>query len=135
MFLETERMSDVVFLMARVFIPWLSDIQFTCEKWSCLNDLLIYAKKLFSECFCNFCFVLFFNTFKPSSSVETFFDSLVRQAKIPNIFSLQMCGAGLPVSGSGTNGGSLVGICQSEREDVSLLISLPLFYDYFTSSK
>lgn len=80
-------------------------------------------------------FVLFFNTFKPSSSVETFFDSLVRQAKIPNIFSLQMCGAGLPVSGSGTNGGSLVGICQSEREDVSLLISLPLFYDYPTSSK
>ncbi|NXO42156.1 BACE2 secretase, partial [Locustella ochotensis] len=45
---------------------------------------------------------------KPSSSVETFFDSLVRQAEIPNIFSLQMCGAGLPVSGSGTNGGSLV---------------------------
>ncbi|TRZ12679.1 hypothetical protein HGM15179_014438, partial [Zosterops borbonicus] len=44
---------------------------------------------------------------KPSSSVETFFDSLVRQADIPNIFSLQMCGAGLPVSGSGTNGGSL----------------------------
>uniref|UniRef100_A0A8D0GCP2 Beta-secretase 2 n=1 Tax=Sphenodon punctatus TaxID=8508 RepID=A0A8D0GCP2_SPHPU len=45
---------------------------------------------------------------KPSSSVETFFDSIVRQAEIPNIFSLQMCGAGLPVSGSGTNGGSLV---------------------------
>ncbi|XP_074785334.1 beta-secretase 2 isoform X2 [Athene noctua] len=52
---------------------------------------------------------LAYNTLaKPSSSVETFFDSLVRQAKIPNIFSLQMCGAGLPVSGSGTNGGSLV---------------------------
>lgn len=67
--------------------------------------------------------------------METFFDSLVRQAKIPNIFSLQMCGAGLPVSGSGTNGGSLVGICQSEREDVSLLNSLPLFYDYLISSK
>ncbi|XP_020644988.3 beta-secretase 2 isoform X1 [Pogona vitticeps] len=45
---------------------------------------------------------------KPSSSVETFFDSLVNQARIPNIFSLQMCGAGLPVSGTGTNGGSLV---------------------------
>uniref|UniRef100_A0A8C0H9M6 Beta-secretase 2 n=1 Tax=Chelonoidis abingdonii TaxID=106734 RepID=A0A8C0H9M6_CHEAB len=45
---------------------------------------------------------------KPSSSVETFFDSLVSQAKIPNVFSLQMCGAGMPVSGSGTNGGSLV---------------------------
>uniref|UniRef100_A0A8D0ED71 Beta-secretase 2 n=1 Tax=Salvator merianae TaxID=96440 RepID=A0A8D0ED71_SALMN len=45
---------------------------------------------------------------KPSSSVETFFDSLVNQAKIPNIFSLQMCGAGLAVSGTDTNGGSLV---------------------------
>ncbi|KAH0513555.1 Beta-secretase 2 [Microtus ochrogaster] len=45
---------------------------------------------------------------KPSSSLETFFDSLVAQAKIPDIFSMQMCGAGLPVAGSGTNGGSLV---------------------------
>lgn len=47
---------------------------------------------------------------QPSSSLETFFDSLVAQAKIPNVFSMQMCGAGLPVAGSGTNGGSLVGI-------------------------
>ncbi|KAM5281349.1 beta-secretase 2 isoform 2-T2 [Ctenodactylus gundi] len=45
---------------------------------------------------------------KPSSSLVTFFDSLVTQAKIPNVFSMQMCGAGLPVAGSGTNGGSLV---------------------------
>ncbi|KAF5927477.1 hypothetical protein HPG69_016116 [Diceros bicornis minor] len=45
---------------------------------------------------------------KPSSSLETFFDSLVTQAKIPNVFSMQMCGAGLPVAGPGTNGGSLV---------------------------
>ncbi|XP_023597911.1 beta-secretase 2 [Trichechus manatus latirostris] len=45
---------------------------------------------------------------KPSSSLETFFDSLVMQAKIPDVFSMQMCGAGLPVAGSGTNGGSLV---------------------------
>ncbi|KAK9402089.1 beta-secretase 2 [Crotalus adamanteus] len=45
---------------------------------------------------------------KPSSSVETFFDSIVNQAKIPDVFSLQMCGASLPVSGTGTNGGSLV---------------------------
>ncbi|XP_053312767.1 beta-secretase 2 [Spea bombifrons] len=45
---------------------------------------------------------------KPSSSVETFFDSLVQQADIPDIFSMQMCGAGLPITGSGTNGGSLV---------------------------
>ncbi|MEE6515070.1 hypothetical protein FKM82_023568, partial [Ascaphus truei] len=43
---------------------------------------------------------------KPSSSVDPFFDSLVQQQKIPNIFSMQMCGAGLPTSG--TNGGSLV---------------------------
>ncbi|KAM5179399.1 beta-secretase 2 [Mantella aurantiaca] len=45
---------------------------------------------------------------KPSSSVETFFDSLVKQADIPNIFSMQMCGAGLPTTGAGNNGGSLV---------------------------
>ncbi|XP_029796482.1 beta-secretase 2 [Suricata suricatta] len=45
---------------------------------------------------------------KPSSSLETFFDSLVAQARIPNIFSMQMCGAGLPITGPGTNGGSLV---------------------------
>ncbi|XP_042312965.1 beta-secretase 2 [Sceloporus undulatus] len=45
---------------------------------------------------------------KPSSSVETFFDSLVNQANIPDVFSLQMCGAGLPISGTGTNGGSLI---------------------------
>ncbi|XP_074156589.1 beta-secretase 2 [Sminthopsis crassicaudata] len=45
---------------------------------------------------------------KPSSSLETFFDSLVKQAKISNIFSIQMCGAGLPKDGTGTNGGSLV---------------------------
>ncbi|XP_060040752.1 beta-secretase 2, partial [Erinaceus europaeus] len=45
---------------------------------------------------------------KPSSSLETFFDSLVAQAGIPDVFSMQMCGAGQPVDGSGTNGGSLV---------------------------
>ncbi|XP_018408190.1 PREDICTED: beta-secretase 2 isoform X2 [Nanorana parkeri] len=45
---------------------------------------------------------------KPSSSVETFFDSLVKQAAIPDIFSMQMCGAGLPTTGAGINGGSLV---------------------------
>ncbi|XP_001370392.2 beta-secretase 2 [Monodelphis domestica] len=45
---------------------------------------------------------------KPSSSLETFFDSLVKQVKIPNIFSIQMCGAGLPRDKTGTSGGSLV---------------------------
>ncbi|KAG8518584.1 Beta-secretase 2 [Galemys pyrenaicus] len=45
---------------------------------------------------------------QPSSALETFFDSLVTQAGIPNLFSMQMCGAGLPAAGSGANGGSLV---------------------------
>ncbi|XP_072470882.1 beta-secretase 2 [Notamacropus eugenii] len=45
---------------------------------------------------------------KPSSSLETFFDSLVKQAKIFNIFSMQMCGAGLSRDRTDTNGGSLV---------------------------
>ncbi|XP_023669472.1 beta-secretase 2 [Paramormyrops kingsleyae] len=32
---------------------------------------------------------------QPDSSVEPFFDSLVRQTSIPDVFSLQMCGAGI----------------------------------------
>lgn len=35
---------------------------------------------------------------KPSSSIAPFFDSLVRQLEIANVFSLQMCGAGLSMS-------------------------------------
>ncbi|XP_067849416.1 beta-secretase 2 [Heptranchias perlo] len=51
---------------------------------------------------------------KPSSSVEPFFDSLVKHMGIPDVFSLQMCGAGLslrveeqasPVGGSLVMGG------------------------------
>ncbi|XP_048458961.1 beta-secretase 2-like, partial [Rhincodon typus] len=48
---------------------------------------------------------------KPSSSVEPFFDSLVKQIRIPNVFSLQMCGAGLSLIGeeqASPAGGSLV---------------------------
>ncbi|XP_053561888.1 beta-secretase 2 [Bombina bombina] len=45
---------------------------------------------------------------KPSTSVEPFFDSLVKQQNIPNIFSMQMCGAGMPTTGTETKGGSLV---------------------------
>ncbi|XP_068122135.1 beta-secretase 2 [Hyperolius riggenbachi] len=45
---------------------------------------------------------------KPSSSVEPFFDSLVRQEGIPNLFSMQMCGAGLATTVANMNGGSLV---------------------------
>ncbi|XP_066455045.1 beta-secretase 2 [Eleutherodactylus coqui] len=45
---------------------------------------------------------------KPSSAIDTFFDSLVEQQKIPNIFSMQMCGAGRPTTLTDSNGGSLV---------------------------
>ncbi|XP_066476950.1 beta-secretase 2 [Tiliqua scincoides] len=44
---------------------------------------------------------------RPSSNVETFFHSLVKEAGIPNVFSLQMCGAVLPLSVT-DSGGSLI---------------------------
>ncbi|XP_070761536.1 beta-secretase 2 isoform X2 [Enoplosus armatus] len=46
---------------------------------------------------------------RPDSSVLPFFDSLVRQLGIPDIFSLQMCGAGLSASSTADPaGGSLI---------------------------
>lgn len=46
---------------------------------------------------------------QPDSSVEPFFNSLVRQLGIPDVFSLQMCGAGLAASSVvDPAGGSLV---------------------------
>ncbi|GCB71331.1 hypothetical protein scyTo_0005907 [Scyliorhinus torazame] len=48
---------------------------------------------------------------KPSSSVEPFFDSLVKRLGIPDVFSLQMCGVGLSLIGeeqAKPAGGSLV---------------------------
>ncbi|TKS81249.1 Beta-secretase 2 [Collichthys lucidus] len=46
---------------------------------------------------------------RPDSSVEPFFNSLVQQLKIPDIFSLQMCGAGLSASDTtDAAGGSLI---------------------------
>ncbi|XP_074497683.1 beta-secretase 2 [Sebastes fasciatus] len=46
---------------------------------------------------------------RPDSSVEPFFNSLVQQLRIPDIFSLQMCGAGLSASSSeDPAGGSLI---------------------------
>nr|XP_037840767.1 beta-secretase 2 isoform X4 [Chlorocebus sabaeus] len=62
---------------------------------------------------------------KPSSSLETFFDSLVTQANIPNVFSMQMCGAGLPVAGSGTNGGSLYNADKAIVDSGTTLLRLP----------
>lgn len=35
---------------------------------------------------------------RPDDSLEPFFDSLVKQTHIPNIFSLQLCGAGFPLN-------------------------------------
>ncbi|XP_010887801.1 beta-secretase 2 isoform X1 [Esox lucius] len=46
---------------------------------------------------------------RPDSSVEPFFNSVVRQTGIPDVFSLQMCGAGLSASTTADPaGGSLV---------------------------
>lgn len=46
---------------------------------------------------------------RPDSSVEPFFNSLVQQLGIPDIFSLQMCGAGLSAGSTAeTAGGSLI---------------------------
>ncbi|XP_063061018.1 beta-secretase 2 [Engraulis encrasicolus] len=46
---------------------------------------------------------------RPDSSVEPFFNSVVQQTGIPDVFSLQMCGAGIAASTStGLAGGSLV---------------------------
>ncbi|XP_069744956.1 beta-secretase 2 [Narcine bancroftii] len=60
---------------------------------------------------------------KPSSSVEPFFDSVVKHMGIPDVFSLQMCGAGLslraeeqssPVEGSLIMGGIEPSLSQGE---------------------
>ncbi|XP_060902206.1 beta-secretase 2 [Labrus mixtus] len=46
---------------------------------------------------------------RPDSSVEPFFNSMVKQLGIPDIFSLQMCGGGLSASSTGDlAGGSLI---------------------------
>ncbi|XP_061682555.1 beta-secretase 2 [Syngnathoides biaculeatus] len=46
---------------------------------------------------------------RPDSTVEPFFDSVVRQLAIPDVFSLQMCGTGMSAGGSvDPPGGSLI---------------------------
>lgn len=52
-----------------------------------------------------------FISFQPDETLEPFFDSLVRQTPVPNLFSLQLCGAGFTQNyslGSATVGGSMV---------------------------
>uniref|UniRef100_A0A673GDG1 Beta-secretase 2-like n=1 Tax=Sinocyclocheilus rhinocerous TaxID=307959 RepID=A0A673GDG1_9TELE len=52
-------------------------------------------------------FVFFFS--QPDPSVEPFFNSVVRQTSIPDVFSLQMCGAGVSASTTADPaGGSLI---------------------------
>ncbi|XP_075460345.1 beta-secretase 1 [Ascaphus truei] len=48
---------------------------------------------------------------RPDETLEPFFDSLVKQTQVPNIFSLQLCGAGFPINESDITtsvGGSMV---------------------------
>lgn len=48
---------------------------------------------------------------RPDEMLEPFFDSLVRQTSVPNLFSLQLCGAGFTQNyslGSATVGGSMI---------------------------
>uniref|UniRef100_A0A8B9I007 Beta-secretase 2 n=1 Tax=Astyanax mexicanus TaxID=7994 RepID=A0A8B9I007_ASTMX len=53
--------------------------------------------------------LLYHYFFQPDPSVEPFFNSLVLQTGIPDVFSLQMCGAGLSIStASEPAGGSLI---------------------------
>lgn len=54
---------------------------------------------------------VFVVSLQPDETLEPFFDSLVRQTSVPNIFSLQLCGAGFTQNyslGSATVGGSMV---------------------------
>ncbi|XP_015257577.1 PREDICTED: beta-secretase 1 [Cyprinodon variegatus] len=48
---------------------------------------------------------------RPDETLEPFFDSLVRQTSVPDLFSLQLCGAGFTQNqslGSSTVGGSMI---------------------------
>lgn len=52
-----------------------------------------------------------FSVFQPDETLEPFFDSLLRQTSVPDVFSLQLCGAGFTQNysaGSSTVGGSMV---------------------------
>lgn len=53
---------------------------------------------------------------QPDDSLEPFFDSLVKQTRVPNIFSLQLCGTAYPIKDSNVSasvGGSMVRIQKS----------------------
>ncbi|MGH0180655.1 UNVERIFIED_CONTAM: hypothetical protein FKN15_004540 [Acipenser sinensis] len=55
----------------------------------------------------------------PDETLEPFFDSLVKQTRVPNLFSLQLCGAGLLLNESETTasvGGSMVSWLKDGQE-------------------
>ncbi|NXX75014.1 BACE1 secretase, partial [Urocolius indicus] len=55
---------------------------------------------------------------RPDDSLEPFFDSLVKQTRVPNIFSLQLCGAGFSPNETealASVGGSMVGAAGGTR--------------------
>lgn len=63
-----------------------------------------------------------FISFQPDETLEPFFDSLVRQTPVPNLFSLQLCGAGFTQNyslGSATVGGSMVRDTEAHTQRVS----------------
>lgn len=70
---------------------------------------------------CLFAFFAFFSPLQPDEKLEPFFDSLVRQTNVPNLFSLQLCGVGYTQNyslGSATVGGSMVRLPDKEMEAI-----------------
>ncbi|XP_041734433.2 beta-secretase 2-like isoform X2 [Coregonus clupeaformis] len=64
---------------------------------------------------------------QPDSSVEPFFNSMVRQTGIPDVFSLQMCGAGLSASTiADPTGGSLYNKDKAIVDSGTTLLRLPV---------
>lgn len=61
---------------------------------------------------------------QPDNSLEPFFDSLVKQTQVANIFSLQLCGTSFPTNDSETLasvGGSMVRAGIQEASPLSRL--------------
>lgn len=68
---------------------------------------------------------------QPDNSLEPFFDSLVKQTQVANIFSLQLCGTSFPTNDSETLasvGGSMVRACGQEASPLSCLQRVALHY-------
>ncbi|XP_019569183.2 beta-secretase 1 isoform X5 [Rhinolophus sinicus] len=65
---------------------------------------------------------------RPDDSLEPFFDSLVKQTHVPNLFSLQLCGAGFPLNQSevlASVGGSMYNYDKSIVDSGTTNLRLP----------